>query len=199
MATEVARNEAVGQFTNLGVGLGTMAGVGGAVAGTVGGAMNDALNQTNASNNQCAKCGAPLPQNAKFCLECGEKVATVMQDNTVICPSCGKTVAKGKFCPECGYKFITACPSVARKLCPAQNSALNAVRNFNGGADNEKGIYVLFYYLGCPFSLIQCYIFRICRVGRNLKIHAFFLDWVCIYNSIIHRPNCMRLFCLERR
>lgn len=77
VATEVARNEAVGQFTNLGVGLGTMAGVGGAVAGTVGGAMNDALNQTNVSNNQCAKCGAPLPQNAKFCLECGEKVATV--------------------------------------------------------------------------------------------------------------------------
>lgn len=44
VATEVARNEAVGQFTNLGVGLGTMAGVGGAVAGTVGGAMNDAVN-----------------------------------------------------------------------------------------------------------------------------------------------------------
>ena len=44
MAEEVARNEAVGQFTNLGVGLGTMAGSGGTVAGTVGGAMNDALN-----------------------------------------------------------------------------------------------------------------------------------------------------------
>lgn len=52
VATEVARNEAVGQFTNLGVGLGTMAGVGGAVAGTVGGAMNDALNHTNVPNNQ---------------------------------------------------------------------------------------------------------------------------------------------------
>lgn len=118
VATEVARNEAVGQFTNLGVGLGTMAGVGGAVAGTVGGAMNDALNQTNASNNQCTKCGAPLPQNAKFCLECGEKVASVIRDNTIICPSCGKTVARGKFCPECGYKFITACPKCGKEIVP---------------------------------------------------------------------------------
>lgn len=124
VATEVARNEAVGQFTNLGVGLGTMAGVGGAVAGTVGGAMNDALNQTNASNNQCAKCGAPLPQNAKFCLECGEKVAPIMQDDTVICPSCGKTVAKGKFCPECGYKFITACPQCGKEIVPGAKFCL---------------------------------------------------------------------------
>ena len=124
VATEVARNEAVGQFTNLGVGLGTMAGVGGAVAGTVGGAMNDAFNQTNVPNNQCAKCGAPLPQNAKFCLECGEKVAHVMQDNTVICPSCGKTVAKGKFCPECGYKFITACPKCGKEIVPGAKFCL---------------------------------------------------------------------------
>ena len=47
VAAEVARNEAVGQFTNLGVGLGTMAGVGGVVAGTVGGAMSDAISFTN--------------------------------------------------------------------------------------------------------------------------------------------------------
>lgn len=46
VATEVARNEAVGQFTNLGVGLGTMAGVGGAVGGVVGSAVSGALNPT---------------------------------------------------------------------------------------------------------------------------------------------------------
>lgn len=46
VATEVARNEAIGQFTNMGVGFGTMAGVGGAVGGMVGGMMNDALNST---------------------------------------------------------------------------------------------------------------------------------------------------------
>ena len=44
VAEKVAQNEAVGQFTNMGMGLGTMAGVGGAVGGMVGGAVNNAIN-----------------------------------------------------------------------------------------------------------------------------------------------------------
>lgn len=44
VAEKVARNEAVGQFTNMGIGLGTMAGVGGAVGGVVGSAVNGAMN-----------------------------------------------------------------------------------------------------------------------------------------------------------
>lgn len=112
VASEVARNEAVGQFTNLGVGLGTMAGVGGAVAGTVGSALNGALNQNDC---KCAHCGASIPENAKFCLECGEKVA--LNDGLILCPECGfklvtvcpkcgcDTVQNAKFCPECGEKL----------------------------------------------------------------------------------------------
>lgn len=77
---------------------------------------------TETPTAKCAKCGAPLPANAKFCLECGEKVAPVSAD-TIVCPSCGKTVAKGKFCPECGHKFVTACPKCGAavsggKFCP---------------------------------------------------------------------------------
>jgi membrane protease subunit (stomatin/prohibitin family) len=126
VATEVARNEAVGQFTNLGVGLGTMAGVGGAVAGTVGGAMSDALSQTTTVNLpvKCIKCGAPLPANAKFCLECGEKVAPAIPENMVVCPKCGSTVAKGKFCPECGHKFIAACPNCGKETIPGAKFCL---------------------------------------------------------------------------
>ena len=125
VATEVARNEAVGQFTNLGIGLGTMAGVGGVVAGTVGGAMNDALNQTPAATaDTCAKCGAALPANAKFCLECGEKVAPKLPDNMIVCPECGNSVVKGKFCPECGHKFITACPKCGKEIVPGAKFCL---------------------------------------------------------------------------
>lgn len=43
VAEKVAQNEAVGQFTNMGVGLGTMAGVGGVVGGVVGNAVNGAM------------------------------------------------------------------------------------------------------------------------------------------------------------
>ena len=44
VAEKVAQNEAVGEFTTMGVGFGTMAGVGGAVGGMVGGVMNDTMN-----------------------------------------------------------------------------------------------------------------------------------------------------------
>ena len=118
VAEGFAHNEGAGQFTNMGVGLGMMAGVGGTMAGVVGGAMNDAVNAS--APTKCVKCGAVLPNNAKFCLECGERVAQI---NTVVCPNCGNTVAKGKFCPECGYKFLTTCPKCGTdtkggKFCP---------------------------------------------------------------------------------
>ena len=125
VAERVAQNEAAGQFTNLGVGLGTMAGIGGTMAGIVGGSMNEAVTTLNAQQGgiKCAKCGADLAPNAKFCLECGEKVAPPAP-TTVKCPECGNEVpATAKFCPECGHKFITACPKCGAavsggKFCP---------------------------------------------------------------------------------
>lgn len=125
VATEVARNEAVGQFTNLGVGLGTMAGVGGAVAGTVGNAMNDALDPLNVQpqKTRCLKCGAFLMSNAKFCLECGEKVIEE-EPNTITCPQCGNVVTKGRFCLECGHKFVTNCPKCGVETVPGAKFCL---------------------------------------------------------------------------
>lgn len=67
------------------------------------------------AEGKCPKCGADLPDNAKFCLVCGEKVQH--SENTVICPSCGKTVKKGKFCLECGYRFAAnTCPKCGAEL-----------------------------------------------------------------------------------
>ena len=66
---------------------------------------------TNAQT--CAKCGEPLPPNAKFCLECGNKVTSPAKKESSpkqgICASCGAAIAdKAKFCPECGKKRQTA-------------------------------------------------------------------------------------------
>lgn len=58
---------------------------------------------TSSDSSLCSMCGAPLTDSAKFCTECGEKVAP---SGMIICPSCKNTVVKGKFCPECGYQFI---------------------------------------------------------------------------------------------
>ncbi|MBQ2738072.1 MAG: SPFH domain-containing protein [Clostridia bacterium] len=106
-------------------------GVGMAAAGVVAPQLGDMFKGMNSSaavpaeaqTAKCAKCGASLPGGAKFCLECGEKVVAISAD-TVVCPNCNSTVAKGKFCPECGYKFVTECPkcgsavTAGAKFCP---------------------------------------------------------------------------------
>ncbi len=108
VAAQVAQNEAVGQFTNLGVGLGTMAGVGGAGGGMVGGMMNDAVLNAAApaqpkANAFCENCGSPLSAGAAFCDECGTPVAQKPQLG--FCDNCGFRFEKpGKFCPKCGTK-----------------------------------------------------------------------------------------------
>lgn len=65
----------------------------------------------------CIKCGAPLPANAKFCLECGEKVAPV-EPSQIICPSCGNPTPSGKFCIECGTPLARKCPSCGADVPP---------------------------------------------------------------------------------
>ena len=107
VAEKVASNEAVGQMTNLGVGLGTMAGVGGVVGGIVGTAVGDALNNTTptapkaAEGGFCDNCGAKLVPGAAFCDECGTAVAKANDT----CANCGyKFERPGKFCPKCGTK-----------------------------------------------------------------------------------------------
>ncbi len=99
VAEKVASNEAVGEMSNLGIGLGVMGAVGGTVSGVVTNSMNGALEQVNEKNKKCPKCGANLPNNAKFCLECGTKLENK-------CPKCGAvTSINAKFCLECGEKL----------------------------------------------------------------------------------------------
>src|SRR4051794_20481512 len=52
----------------------------------------------------CAACGAQLPPDAKFCLECGAS-----QHST--CTGCGLSVPAGaKFCAECGTPVAAQVP-----------------------------------------------------------------------------------------
>ena len=65
VAEKVAQNEAVGQFTNMGVGLGTIAGVGGAVGGVVGSAVSGALNAADGAT-PAPQAAAPADDMAAF-------------------------------------------------------------------------------------------------------------------------------------
>ena len=65
---------------------------------------------------KCAGCGADLPENAKFCLVCGEKVVAQIPEGMIVCPGCGQTVPKGKFCIECGQPFAKKCPNCGAEI-----------------------------------------------------------------------------------
>ena len=99
------------------VGLGVGMAAAGAIAPKLGEMFGGVTAPQKEEEEKCAKCGASLPKNAKFCLECGEKVVP-KSSATVVCPQCGNTVAKGKFCPECGYKFITNCAKCGAAVVP---------------------------------------------------------------------------------
>lgn len=107
VAEKAAQNEGIGEFSNMGIGLGMMTGVGGAVGGMVGGAVADAFTgiatptqPSTTANKFCDQCGAELTPGAAFCDECG---APQVPSDT--CSKCGfKFVKPGKFCPKCGAK-----------------------------------------------------------------------------------------------
>ncbi len=51
----------------------------------------------------CANCGTQNDPSRKFCLECGQRLATE-------CPSCGAANPGGaKFCGECGAGLGARC------------------------------------------------------------------------------------------
>lgn len=113
VAQTAAGNEAVGEFSNMGIGLGMITGVGGTVGNMVGGAVNNAF--TGITEQQtttppqaaemttafCENCGAVLTPDSAFCEECGTPVP---KDNRK-CAKCGYVFERpGKFCPKCGTK-----------------------------------------------------------------------------------------------
>lgn len=63
----------------------------------------------------CSNCHSEVPENSKFCLECGSKIE-LLAENEMLCPACGKKTAKGKFCMECGAILVAKCEKCGAEL-----------------------------------------------------------------------------------
>lgn len=82
-------------------GLGTQLGAGVAISEMMKNSLKSEEKETNNDAKYCPSCGASNPKNAKFCVECGTKLAQKGK-----CPNCGAEITgKSKFCPECGEKL----------------------------------------------------------------------------------------------
>ena len=116
---------------NAGMGLGMGLNLGGVVGGSMARAATNVVDvdvQSPSVKNKikCPKCGEEIPENARFCLSCGQKIEIQKenQDDMMKCPKCGESVPKGKFCLECGYKFITKCSKCGSDLVPGAKFCL---------------------------------------------------------------------------
>lgn len=97
VAEQMAQNEAVGEFANMGIGLGVMSGIGAPMSQMVGGAVSHAVGDItqNESNSQPRDVG------------CAPEEQTAVTADTLpnYCFNCGHRFGKSeKFCPECGEK-----------------------------------------------------------------------------------------------
>lgn len=97
---KVAENEAVGQFTNIGVGLGMVSGIG----NTVGEKLNKQVITAFANGNGkivCKNCNSENERDARFCKKCGNELVTEK-----VCPKCGSKLEEdSKFCSKCGERI----------------------------------------------------------------------------------------------
>lgn len=105
IAEKVAENESVGEFSNLGIGMGMISGVGNTLGGMVSNVTSQIIPSMVAPTNPnvavtCPHCGKQIPQDSKFCSNCGQVLA-----NAEKCLNCGHIWNKGEaFCPNCGNK-----------------------------------------------------------------------------------------------
>lgn len=98
---DAAKNPSGGNLAGLGVGLGAGASIGNMFADALSSAQDKPKAEKKVATKECPVCHASMRSSAKFCPECGAKMAT-----TKHCTNCGTEVkASAKFCPECGEKL----------------------------------------------------------------------------------------------
>lgn len=107
-------------FMGAGLGLGMGFGVGGAFGAGMGNLAQTTLGNVDMAQPKktetiaCNSCGSSCPLGAKFCLNCGNKMAEEAK-----CPDCGEIIVKGsKFCLSCGKRLSNACPNCSMELAP---------------------------------------------------------------------------------
>ena len=98
---DAAKNEGNGGLAGLGIGLGSGTALGQMFAQNLANSPAHKVTPAQPENGKVCSCGAVNPANAKFCAQCGSKLATKSY-----CSHCGAEVKKNaKFCSECGTKL----------------------------------------------------------------------------------------------
>ena len=95
----IAANEAVGEFTNVGVGLGMISGIGTTVGDKVNKQVATAFTTID-GKEICPNCNTENEKGTKFCKKCGTKFERIK-----VCSKCNsKLDSDAQFCSNCGER-----------------------------------------------------------------------------------------------
>lgn len=84
---------------------------------------------------QCKKCGSAVPEDARFCSNCGEKVTALR------CPNCGKRLPEDSaFCTYCGAKIAAeqAVPSAPQPKPTVPETMVEPFANLVASPEQEQ-------------------------------------------------------------
>lgn len=104
VAERIAKNDAVGEYSNMGIGLGVMTGIGGQMAGIMGDAVASSVSRVPVSEtNGVTGAATNRPVSEETPVEVNN---TKMPVKTMkFCPQCGyKFKSDERFCPQCGTR-----------------------------------------------------------------------------------------------
>lgn len=97
----MAKNEAIGQYSNIGVGLGIMSGIGSGISDKIGNKMSGILENPTEKIQFCPKCGTKNQKDDNFCSRCGFQFT-----KNLTCPDCHAEIdSNSSFCPKCGRRL----------------------------------------------------------------------------------------------
>ena len=95
---KMADNKAIGEYTNIGIGLGMISGVGGELSNKVSGEIKGAFTKLN---KNCPNCHKIVDDNSAFCSYCGTKLVSHK-----FCSKCGSQNSfDAMFCYKCGERI----------------------------------------------------------------------------------------------
>lgn len=107
------------------------------------------------SKRICSNCKTELPENARFCIKCGQKVSTSF------CMSCGSELPEGSvFCQQCG-----------ERVTPSRASTTPVMKNISSPAVSAKKRRTTFIVLGILIIVLGCVAFAVYK-GRTPAIET---------------------------
>ena len=116
----------------------------------------------------CNQCGHQLPQNAKFCNNCGNKTS---YENK--CSKCGNIV-EGKFCTECGEPVVCVSKIVPR-IVPSKESLSETYKTIDTNsyiAQQQIIVNTVEHQISSKNKWIA---FALCLLAGYFGIHRFYV------------------------